>query len=277
MGMTTATAPSSSFAAVVWENVRTIIYALILAFFIRFWVVQPFRIPSSSMEPTLLVGDFIVVTKWSYGYSRFSFAPLERLLPSGRLFGAEPRRGDLVVFRPPAQPDRDFVKRLIGLPGDTVRVLGGEIAIRPAGADAFIGVARVPRPDLVTPVSSFGFAVQAYEEALPDGRHYVVFDSNPLGELDNGEWRVPEDHYFVMGDNRDNSEDSRAPCIREAGFWSAETPGPCVAPPPVGFVPADHLVGPARFVFLSFEDRAAIAPWTWFSGFRADRFLKSVQ
>ena len=275
--MTSAAEPSSSLASSIWENVRTIIYALILAFGIRFWIAQPFRIPSSSMEPTLLVGDYIVVTKWSYGYSRFSFAPLERFLPAGRVFGSEPQRGDIVVFRPPAQADRDYVKRLIGLPGDTIRVEAGVLSIRPAGAENFVVIERTPQADLITPMSGIGQSVTAYQETLPGGPTYLTYDVSPNGDLDDGEWSVPEGHYFMMGDNRDNSTDSRAPCEREPAGWSSDPPGPCIGPAPVGFVPADHLVGPAQFVFVSFDNSTSIAPWTWFTGFRTDRFLKSVE
>src|SRR5215475_16202430 len=120
--MTSNTSSSQPAMSMFWENVRTIIYALILAMGIRFAVAQPFRIPSGSMQPTLAVGDYIVVTKWSYGYGRYSFTPLEGLLPHGRLFARGPARGDIVVFRPAPEPDTDFVKRVIGLPGDHIKV-----------------------------------------------------------------------------------------------------------------------------------------------------------
>ncbi len=275
--MTSTTESSSSVASVVWENVRTIVYALVLAFGIRFWIAQPFRIPSSSMEPTLLVGDYIVVTKWSYGYGRYSFAPLDRFLPAGRIFFTPPERGDLVVFRPPAQPNRDFVKRLIGLPGDSIRVQGGVLSIRPAGASEFTQITRVPRPDLITPMAEFGVPAQAFEETLPGGPTYITYDVGPGAELDNGEWQVPDGHYFMMGDNRDNSQDSRAPCDRALPSMNDGTPGPCTRPAPVGMVPADHLVGPAQFVFVSFDETTELAPWTWVTGFRGDRFLRPVE
>jgi signal peptidase I len=275
--MTATVDRRQSHASVVWENVRTIVYALILAFGIRFWIAQPFRIPSSSMEPTLLVGDYIVVTKWSYGYGRFSFAPLDRFLPAGRIFFTPPHRGDLVVFRPPGQPNRDYVKRLIGMPGDTIRVQAGVLSIRPAGSADFIQVERRPRMDLVTPMANFGLAAQAFEETLPDGPTYITYDYGPGADLDDGEWEVPAGHYFMMGDNRDNSEDSRAPCGRASPRLGDLAPGPCTRPAPVGFVPEDHLVGPAQFVFVSFDETTQLAPWTWITGIRGDRFLRPVE
>src|SRR5688572_17082055 len=128
MSMST-TSSSSPAMDVFWDNVKTILYALALAMVLRFTIAQPFRIPSGSMQPTLEVGDYIVVTKWSYGYGRFSFAPLEGLLPRGRLFGSAPERGDVVVFRPSPEPDRDFIKRVIGLPGDRIQVIDGVLHI----------------------------------------------------------------------------------------------------------------------------------------------------
>jgi signal peptidase I len=129
MSMSTTSPSSTPAMAVFWENVRTILYALALAMVLRFTIAQPFRIPSGSMQPTLQVGDYIVVTKWSYGYGRFSFAPLEGLLPHGRLFAHTPNRGDVIVFRPPPEPDRDFIKRLIGLPGDHIQMIDGVLHI----------------------------------------------------------------------------------------------------------------------------------------------------
>src|SRR5215475_6071778 len=120
MSMSTTNPSSTPAMSVFWENVRTILYALALALAIRFAIAQPFRIPSGSMQPTLQVGDYIVVTKWSYGYGRYSFAPLDGLLPHGRLFNHAPTRGQVVVFRPPPSPEKDFIKRLIGLPGDRI-------------------------------------------------------------------------------------------------------------------------------------------------------------
>jgi signal peptidase I len=264
-----------STSSVVWENVRTILYALAIAFLVRFWVAQPFRIPSSSMEPTLLVGDYIVVTKWSYGYSRFSFAPLEQLLPEGRFLGSLPERGDIAVFRPPNQPDKDFVKRIVGLPGDVIRVVDGEVFIQEGGQGEFLPVTRAVRPEIQTPFGEMG-PITAYEETLPNGVHYITYDNGPGRDLDNGEWRVPEGHYFMMGDNRDNSQDSRAPCPHTPGYGDIP-PGPCLGPVPVGFVPEDHLVGPAQFVFVSFNQRTSLAPWTWVTGFRANRFMRPVE
>jgi signal peptidase I len=273
--MTTSAEMRGSFAAAVWDNVRTIVYALILAFGIRFWIAQPFRIPSSSMEPTLLVGDYIVVTKWSYGYGRFSFAPFEGVLPEGRIFAGEPERGAIVVFRPEAREDRDLVKRLIGLPGDTIRVSAGAIFIRRPGEGSFTPVARTLRTDVEIPNQGWGDA-RVYEETLPwGGPTYLTYDLVQGAPLDDGEWTVPEGHYFFMGDNRDNSEDSRAPCQR--GVADLGGARPCLSLAPVGFVPGDHLVGPARFVLVSFDETTSLAPWTWITGIRGDRVFHGLR
>lgn len=240
-----------------WENVRTIIYALLLAILIRFTVAQPFRIPSGSMQPTMEVGDYIVVTKWSYGYSRFSFTPLDRFLPNGRLFFSEPQRGDIVVFRPRGQ-NRDFVKRLIGLPGDDVQMRGGELWINGERVQR----ERVPEDngDLFEFEAADGGIelVTRWRETLPDGGpSYITFDRFDIPLDNTGVFRVPEDHYFMMGDDRDNSDDSRQS---------------------VGFVPRDNLIGPAQFVFASFDSSTQLfKPWTIFTGFRGDRFMHALE
>ena len=251
MSTTETTTPAMS---VFWDNVKTILYALALAMLLRFTIAQPFRIPSGSMQPTLEVGDYIVVTKWSYGYGRFSFAPLEGLLPHGRLFGSQPDRGDVVVFRPVPDPDRDFIKRVIGLPGDRIQVIDGALHINgePVQREA-LGVQEFENAEGLVE------RIPAYRETLPNGTSYVTFDKSPRSELDNTRvFVVPDGHYFMMGDDRDNSADSRVPSM-------------------VGYVPYDNLVGPAQFVVVSFDGSTALwRPWTLFTGFRGERFLKSV-
>lgn len=250
--MTTSSTESSSVMGETWEFVRTIFYALALAMVMRFTIAQPFNIPSGSMEPTLNVGDYVVVTKWSYGYGRFSFTPLEGILPHGRLFDHQPERGEVIVFRPPTEPDRDFIKRLIGLPGDRIQMINGVLHINGE---------PVAREDLGrTPFENeFGEVedIQTYRETLPNGVSYTTFDRG-MTELDNTrEFHVPDGYYFMMGDNRDNSDDSRKS---------------------VGFVPYENLVGPAQFVVVSFDHTTSLlAPWTLFTGFRGERFLKAVE
>ncbi|MCR6643082.1 MAG: signal peptidase I [Terricaulis sp.] len=237
-----------------WENVRVILYALALAMVLRFTIAQPFRIPSGSMQPTLEVGDYIVVTKWSYGYSRYSLAPLEGLLPSGRLFGSSPERGDVVVFRPPHEPHKDYIKRVIGMPGDRIQMIDGVVHINGEA----VGMESLGVQEFANGHSGFVERIPAYRETLPGGTSHVIFDRSPRGELDNTrEVTVPEGHYFMMGDDRDQSDDSRRS---------------------VGFVPADNLVGPATFVVVSFDHTTNLfMPWTLFTGFRAERFLKAVE
>ena len=186
MSMTT-TSSSTAAMDVFWDNVKTILYALALAMVLRFTIAQPFRIPSGSMQPTLEVGDYIVVTKWSYGYGRFSFAPLEGLLPHGRLFGSEPQRGDVVVFRPQPEPDRDFIKRVIGMPGDRIQMINGVLTIN---GEPIQRESLGDRPF----ENEHGIIehIQTYRETLPNGVSYIAFDRGSM-ELDNTRvFEVPE-------------------------------------------------------------------------------------
>ncbi len=246
------TAPSGMSA--IWDNVKTIFWALLLAMVIRFAIAQPFRIPSGSMQPTLLVGDYIVVTKWSYGYSKFSLSPLN-FGPPGRILGNLPTRGDIVVFRPGNAEDKDFVKRLIGLPGDKIQVIDSVLHINgePVKRE-LLGVRSFTEADGHT------HDVRQYLETLPNGVKYVTFDEKLTEGDDTQTYEVPEGHYMMMGDNRDNSADSR---YEMGGF---------------GFVPYDHLVGKAQFVFVSFDHTTSlIKPWTLITGFRGDRFVHGVE
>lgn len=228
------------------ELAKTIVLALLIALVIRSALVQPFRIPSGSMQPTLLVGDYIIVSKWSYGYSRFSL-PFFSFGPGGRFFGADPERGDVIVFRPPHQPNSDFVKRLIGMPGDAVQMRGGVLHINGEPVQReFLGL-----QDFRDGQSDRLIRLAVYRETLPNGVAYTTFDRETDGYLDDTPvFRVPEGHYFMMGDDRDGSDDSRQS---------------------VGFVPFDHLVGKAQVTFLSF-DSASMLP-----SLRMTRFFKGVE
>ena len=255
--MTSNTSSPSPAMAMFWENVRTILYALALAMVIRFTIAQPFRIPSGSMQPTLAVGDYILVTKWSFGYGRYSFAPLDGVLPHGRLFASVPKRGQVIVFRPPGEPERDFIKRVIGLPGDRIQMLNGVLQIN--GQPVQRVAAGVT--DECPQYAGDDREVLTFRETLPNGVTYTTCDKTPNGDLDSTRvFVVPENSYFMMGDDRDNSDDSR-----HIGG-------------PVGFVPAENLIGPAQFVVASFDNSTSlIQPWTLITGFRGNRFLKPVR
>lgn len=201
--------------AAIW--LTPLLTLLVLALLLRFFALQPFHQPSASMAPTLPVGQYFVVEKWSYGYGRYSFAPFEALGPRGRWLARAPERGDVIVFRPPHEPNRDFVKRIVGLPGDRVQVIGGILRIN--------GVA-VERRDMGETTLRYGAddvqRVRAFRETLPNGVTFTTFELGD-SELDNTrEVTVPAGHYFVMGDNRDMSDDTRRS---------------------IGFVPLDNIVG----------------------------------
>lgn len=249
----TAEEPEKSAAQEVIEIVKTVVYALLIALVLRILLFQPFTIPSASMEPTLLEGDYIIVSKYSYGYSRHSI-PFSPHLFSGRIFEQTPKRGDIIVFKLPRDGHTDYIKRLIGLPGDRIQVKGGVL---------FINGKQIPRRPLGTTAidAGYGFIRQTmqFEETLPNGRRYTTFDFGPDGDVDNTPvFVVPEGHYFFMGDNRDNSLDSRVP---------PELQG-------VGMVPAENLVGKAQIILLSWTKEAGLfKPWTWVTDARPSRFL----
>jgi signal peptidase I len=207
---------------------------LLLAFLIRALAFQPFDAPSASMAPTLRVGDYFLVSKWPYGYSRYSF--FNAFPFSGRIFAAEPQRGDVVVFKLPRDNATNYIKRVIGLPGDEITVRGGVL---------FINGKEVPRHRIADFVTQEDAGpprpIQAYEETLPNGVKYTVLDAESNGPFDNvGPYKVPPDHYFMMGDNRDKSTDSRA-------LWG------------VGYVPFENLVGRAIVLFSPSPGRFATA------------------
>ena len=235
-----------------WENIKVIVQALVLAMIIRTVLFQPFTIPSGSMMPTLLVGDYIFVNKFAYGYSKYSL-PFAPDLFSGRVFGSEPKRGDVVVFRFPPNPDVDYIKRVVGLPGDRVQMIDGVLHIN--------GQPVPKQPD-----GSFnsdyrldpGQDVPVFRETLDTGISYDTLDQSPNSRGDNTrEFIVPAGHYFLMGDNRDKSADSRFD---------------------VGFVPAENLVGRASVIFFSLgNDTAFREIWKWPANMRWDRLFKGVE
>ena len=238
------------------EIIKTVVYALLIAFVIRVLLFQPFTIPSASMEPTLFQGDYIIVSKYAYGYSRHSL-PLSPPLFKGRIGTLKPHRGDVVVFKLPRDNHTDYIKRLIGLPGDRIQVKAGVV---------WLNGKPLPRQELspTTETTPFGFSrpVQRYRETLPGGKSYITYAYGSDSDVDNtGVYVVPADHYFMMGDNRDNSQDSRFP--EDVG---------------VGYVPFENLVGKAGIILLSWNDKASIfKPWTWFLDLRPSRFFHGLR
>ena len=240
------------------ENIKTIVYAGLIAVGIRTVAFEPFNIPSGSMKETLLIGDYLFVSKFSYGYSRFSF-PFSPDLFSGRIWGAEPTRGDVAVFKLPRDNSTDYIKRVIGLPGDEIQMKNGQLFINGQA------VPKVPAGEFVTREDGVAQRhIPVFEETLPNGVKYKVLDSDPDGPYDNtGVYKVPPGHYFMMGDNRDNSTDSR---VRSA----------------VGFVPFENFIGRAEIIFFSakVDDPDALrwwSPWTWPFDIRWNRFFHLVR
>lgn len=233
------------------ETVSVIVQALILALVIRTFFFQPFSIPSGSMRPTLLEGDYLFVTKWAYGYSRHSL-PFSPPLFSGRIWASEPERGDVVVFKFPPNPSIDYIKRVVGLPGDKIQMRDGVLFINdePVKREK---LGQITDPD----ITEMDRPVDVYRETLPNGVSYETLDLTENGVGDNTrEFVVPEGHYFMMGDNRDNSADSRFS---------------------VGFVPAENLVGRANVIFFSIAGGASpLELWRWPSEVRPSRILNWV-
>ncbi|MEO1239149.1 MAG: signal peptidase I [Pseudomonadota bacterium] len=248
------------------ETAKTVVYALLIAGVFRTLFFQPFWIPSGSMKDTLLIGDFLFVNKMAYGYSRhscpFSMCPFE-----GRLFASAPERGDVVVFRHPVN-GADFIKRLIGMPGDRIQMQGGVLYINgdpaPQTPDGtFDEIFERQGPSGSLPLCKNGAVgvggvctKDKAIETLPEGRSHSVLNARASRLDDTGVFTVPEGHYFFIGDNRDNSTDSR---VRQ--------------PAGVGFVPEDHLIGRADRVFFSASGRSLFFFWQW----RGDRFFKAIE
>jgi signal peptidase I len=256
-----------------WGTVRFLLLLFAAALFIRSFVAAPFSIPSSSMLPRLMVGDYLFVSKWSYGFSRYS-VPFGILGFRGRVLGRLPERGDVVVFRHPGAGE-DLVKRVIGLPGDTIEVRQGMVVLdgRPLPRQRIADFAMpispnspcrgiVPGAVRQVPDEQGGTLclIPRFRETLPGGRSYEVLDQVVNGEGDTfGPITVPEGHVFVMGDNRDDSLDSRFDRTR-------------VMNPGVGLLPLDNLIGRVMITFWSTDGNAAwLRPWTWFSAARWDR------
>ena len=236
------------------DNTKTLFYALIIAVIIRSLLIQPFYIPSSSMEPNLLVGDRIFVTKYSYGYSKHSF-PFSPPLFKGRLISNKPKRGDVVVFKTPADNRTDYIKRLIGLPGDQIQFIDSNLYIN----NTEIIKSRISDNDEIfcgkKKIDVFTFM----EELSKDKKHKSVYLNN-FPNQNSDIFKVPEDHYFFLGDNRDCSKDSR--------FLSS-----------VGYVHKDNLVGKAQFIFFS-SDRtkgSIFAIWKWNETLRLKRFFMRIK
>ena len=235
------------------ENVKTIIYAALIAVGIRTVAFEPFNIPSGSMIPTLLVGDYLFVSKYSYGYSRYSL-PFSPNLFSGRIFGSLPERGDVAVFKFPRDTSIDYIKRIVGLPGDKVQVRGGQLFINGELQP------RQPAGEFMADDEGRRMLGRRYVESLVNGRQHELLKLTDEGEANNTpEFAVPPGHVFAMGDNRDNSLDSR--------FMNG-----------VGFVPVENLVGRAEFIFFSIDARAPWwQVWEWPFEIRWSRLLMGIR
>ena len=236
------------------DNIKTIIYALIIAIIIRSFLFQPFYIPSSSMEPSLLVGDRLFVSKYSYGYSRHSL-PFSPNLTNKRYLGKNPKRGDIIVFKTPADNRTDYIKRLIGLPGDTLQIINGDLYLN----DQEILRNKIEIANNINCGNEI-LDVNAFEEILPNGEKYVAVYRKEGTMQNTDKFIVPDEHYFFMGDNRDCSKDSR--------FLGS-----------VGYVSFNNLVGKAKLIFFSNNKKKGnfFKFWKWHKSIRIDRFFNEIQ
>ena len=275
---TTATTTTSSPAKPRSETSETIRFLLKLALVVwlfRSFVFAPFSIPSESMLPRLLIGDYLFISKWNYGYSRWSM-PFGVPPISGRLFPGTPERGDTVVFRSKGNDDHDVIKRVIGLPGDTIQMRQGQLILNgqaiPKQRIADFAVPLSPNfdqrhcdaPFIKSDAEGATCQIPRFRETLPGGRSYEVLDQRYIPDADDTQvFTVPADHVFLMGDNRDDSADSRFPSADEA------LPGQAQG---MGFIPLDRVQGKAVVIFWSTDGSANwLLPWTWVTAARWDR------
>ena len=235
-----------------FSNIKSILIAIFIALLIRSFIFEPFNIPSGSMKPNLLVGDFIFVSKYSYGFSKHSLPFSIPLIP-GKIFSNTPERGDVVVFKTPENNRTDYIKRVIGLPGDKIEIKNGIIFIN--GSE----ILRKKLNDFIdTDNKTSNKRVRMYNEYFFN-KEINILDITDNGIADNTQlFNVPENHFFVMGDNRDNSQDSR--------FIST-----------VGFIPYENLVGKAQFIFFSLENARFLQIWKWPNSIRYERIFKKIQ
>jgi len=234
------------------ETIKTVIYAIVIAGSIRTFLFEPFKIPSGSMYPTLEVGDFLLVSKYTYGYSKHSF-PLSLPNFEGRLWQTLPKRGDVVVFKEPHDNSTNYIKRIIGLPGDTIQMKNGRLYI-----NGQITQRELNGPYIIREYTFRPQEFKEYTETLPEGRtHQILELRDDIKTIDDTpEFKVPEGHYFMMGDNRDNSNDSRKD---------------------VGFVPLINIEGKARVIFYSHDDtRIWYNPVTWLTSIRWNRLFTKI-
>ncbi|WP_254062824.1 signal peptidase I [Caulobacter sp. S45] len=262
----------SGAAQEVFELGKTIFYALLIAFVLRVVLFQPFTIPSESMEPTLLKGDYLIVSKFAYGWSRHSI-PFNPPLAQGRLLGHSPKRGDIIVFKLPRDGKTDYIKRLIGLPGDRIQVTHGHLQINGQPVQR-----EMQPPSQEDDAGSASIA--SFKETLPGGKTFTTNSFGPDGLADNtGVYTVPQGCFFMMGDNRDNSLDSRfdpgdAPPGQASCPWNHDVDKFMPSDLGVGFVPAEDLVGRADIILFSWRPGVSvIKPWTWFTTARWNRFF----
>lgn len=236
------------------EILSTAFWAIAVALVIRTFLFEPFNIPSGSMKPNLLVGDYLFVSKYSYGYSRYSL-PFGLPVIVDRISGEAPKQGDVAVFKLPSNTRTDYIKRVVGMPGDHIQMTRGRL---------YINGQIVPRESIGIIIDretdGSDTEMQVYEETLPNGLKHIIYEETDNGPLDNTrEYVVPEGHFFMMGDNRDNSQDSRVEDL-------------------VGFVPYDHFVGRAERLFFSTNGNAKLWEfWRWPTTVRYTRLLKAVE
>ena len=235
------------------DNIKTIFYALIIALIIRSFLFQPFYIPSSSMEPNLLIGDRLFVSKYTYGYSRHSL-PFSPKIYNNRILGETPKRGDVIVFKTPADNRTDYIKRLIGLPGDVIQIVDEDLYLNG------IKIKKEKIENLIN-INCGNEILNAafYKETLPNGKNYITVYRNDGTMVNSDKFIVPENHYFFMGDNRDCSKDSR--------FLSS-----------VGYVNFNNLVGKAQIIFFSSDKNKGsfFKFWKWNQSLRIERFFKKI-